>query len=126
MAYSQDIPLYHFRLPQNEVIPFEIKRLEQLPPFVFSGRPVRVSFYEVLWITSGAGQRTIDFQTYPIQPNTMYFVTPGQVHSWNIQEPVTGFAILFTSDFLLLEQDFLRRFDFFHHIHSSPVFTTLH
>ena len=121
MADSHNIPLLHFRYSDNEAIPFEITRIEQMPSLARSAKPARISFYGIFWITGGAGQRYIDFQTYPVRPNTIYFVTPGQVHSWNLQASVTGFAILFTEDFLLFEQDYLHRFDFFHRIDHAPI-----
>ena len=115
------IPLYHFRFSDHEAIPFEITRIEQMPAVARSAKPARISFYAIFWVTDGAGQRYIDFQAYPVQPNIMYFITPGQAHSWSLQAPLTGFAILFTEDFLLSEKDFLHRFDFFHRIDHAPI-----
>jgi AraC family transcriptional activator of pobA len=37
-------------------------------------------FYEVLYIKQGSGVYHIDFQDYHIKPETIFFVSPGQVH----------------------------------------------
>lgn len=116
-----NIPLHHFRFSDNETMSFEIDQIEQLPSVARSAHAARTNFYSIMWVTGGVGWRYIDFQAYPIQPHTLYFITPGQVHSWNIQAPLTGYAILFLRDFLLFQKDYLHRFDFFHRIDQAPV-----
>jgi len=40
----------------------------------------RHDFYELLWITRGAGTHAIDFAPYPLQDHTLVLIAPGQVH----------------------------------------------
>jgi len=56
-------------------------------------------FYEILFLTQGEGIHTIDFQHYAIQPNTIFFLSPGQIHELALSEDVQGYIILFTSSF---------------------------
>ena len=114
------IQSHHFRFLDTDPIPFEIAQIEEMPASARAVEPTRTDFYSIMWVTGGAGQRYIDFRAYPVQVNTLYFITPGQVHSWTIQEPLTGYALLFTQDFLLFEKDYLHRFDFFHRIDQAP------
>ena len=56
-------------------------------------------FYEILFLTQGEGIHTIDFQQYAIRPNTIFFLSPGQIHELALSEDVQGYIILFTSSF---------------------------
>lgn len=128
MTATKNIPLYNFRLPSKEALPFEIIYIPDsvsIRKADFS-RPNRPNFYEIMWIIDAAGIRTIDFETYMLQPNTLFFLTPGQVHYWQTssETSVDGYAILFPEEFLqlgALDSNFLRNLDFFHRIDHDPV-----
>jgi hypothetical protein len=96
---DKNIPLWDFRFPHKYAIAFEIICIEKnpLPKHVDFSKPSRVNFYEILWITAGMGTRYIDFEGYPVQSNTVFCLTPGQVHFWDVQEPVerspTGYVM---------------------------------
>lgn len=118
------LPLHRFSPHREADLPFEIARVEQLPAVARTARPHRHAFYEIVWITGGAGQHHIDFDAYPILPNTFYFLSPGQVHGWLIDAPLSGFALLFTEEFLSvtsLERLTPHSFDFFHHLDQPPL-----
>jgi len=73
--------------------------------------PHRHNFYHMVLFLSGGGYHEVDFQRYEVQPGQMYFMAPGQVHSWMFQGDVTGFTINFDSDYLkslLLQSDYLE------------------
>ncbi|MEM7032442.1 MAG: helix-turn-helix transcriptional regulator [Chloroflexota bacterium] len=123
------IPLRDFRYPVDEDIAFELIYIPESAPIkrVNLSRPNRVNFYEIFWITAGEGVRYIDFKEYTIQPNTLFLLTPGQVHFWKLQQQpaLDGYAILFLEEFLQLgtsaQVSFLRELDFFHRIDRDPV-----
>lgn len=74
------------------------------------------SFYHVMLFTEGAGEHTIDFKTFPVKPYQMYFMVPGQVHSWQFEGKVDGYVLNFSVSFLqslLLRPDYLEQFPFF-------------
>lgn len=76
----------------------------------------RHSFYHIVFFTQGSGTHAIDFQNFDVKPYQIYFMIPGQVHSWNFSGPVDGFVINFSSTFFqsfLLLSDYLERFSFF-------------
>ncbi|MEM7111929.1 MAG: AraC family transcriptional regulator [Chloroflexota bacterium] len=86
--------------------------------------PHRHDFYEVLYVTEGEGTHFIDFNAYPIEPNTFYFISPGQVHYWEPTVPIEGNILLFTDEFLLLapaENMVLDELSFFHTVEGSPT-----
>jgi AraC-like DNA-binding protein len=78
--------------------------------------PHKHSFYHLVLFTKGAGSHAIDFQNYPVKPFQIYFMIPGQVHSWNFTGPVDGYVINFSEEFFksfLLQADYLEQFPFF-------------
>ncbi|QRR04081.1 helix-turn-helix domain-containing protein [Dyadobacter sandarakinus] len=78
--------------------------------------PHRHSFYHLLFFTRGAGFHTIDFRHFPVNVHQVYFMSPGQVHSWNFEGEVDGFVVNFSESFFssfLLRPDYIRSFSFF-------------
>lgn len=74
-----------------------------LQEHLFVQEPHKHNFYIVLIFTRGRGTHTIDFKTYEVAPNTVFFMMPGQVHSWELSEDADGFVLFFTSEFYLTE-----------------------
>ena len=118
------IKTFQFRAERLADIPFEIVPIQELPPIATKSHPSRRTFYALFWVTDGTGTHHIDFETWLIAKNTLHFVTPGQVAFWEFREQVTGYALLFTPDFIainLAEQISLQSFDFFHPKTKHPV-----
>lgn len=124
---DQAIPLHTFRLgleTTHEEIPFEYLNFREAPVLAQATYPHRHDFYEILYVTGGAGTHFIDFNAYPIEPNTFYFVSPGQVHYWETTVPIEGDILVFTDDFLLLaptDYMILHELSFFHAVESQPT-----
>lgn len=124
---NQDIPLHSFRSglkATHEDIPLEYLNFSDKPALTQSTYPHRHDFYEILYVTEGVGTHFIDFNAYPIEPNTFYFISPGQVHYWQTTVPLEGNIFIFTDDFLLLapaDYMVLQEFSFFHSIEGSPT-----
>ena len=79
-------------------------------------RPHRHSFYHLVLFTKGKGSHTIDFEKFSVRPFQIYFMIPGQVHSWHFEGDVDGFIVhfnevLFTT--FLQNSHYLDRFHFF-------------
>lgn len=121
---SKDIWLAQFRPARANDLPFEILRTETLLPLFLRHQPTQHTFYIIHWLEQGAGRYFVDFQAHTVQPNTLYFLTPGQVHAWQIEKPVQGYTLLFTEEFLEVGQAkamLLHQVDFFHHLDQTPV-----
>lgn len=79
-------------------------------------RPHRHSFYHLVLFTKGKGSHTIDFEKFNVAPFQLYFMAPGQVHSWHFNGEVDGYIVhfnevLFTA--FLQDNHYLERFYFF-------------
>ncbi len=59
------------------------------------------TFYEILWIENGKSIQTIDYKQYELEPQTLFFISPNQVHSFEGWRDVTGGTIMFTEEFFL-------------------------
>ncbi|GAB2704812.1 helix-turn-helix transcriptional regulator [Mucilaginibacter koreensis] len=76
----------------------------------------RHNFYHLVLFTKGGGFHTIDFQNFDVSFMQIYFMVPGQVHSWSFEGEVDGYVINFSVPFFqsfLLRADYLEQFPFF-------------
>lgn len=77
--------------------------------------PHRHSFYHLVYFTAGSGTHCIDFHTFPITPGQIYFMVPGQVHSWHFEAGVDGYIVNFSAELLhafFSKNETLSRFPF--------------
>ena len=124
---ENELPVYcisTFQDANTKDLDFDIKIFENLiDEFKFTNQPHRHDFYDILFITEGTGTHTIDFVTYEVKPCSIFFLTPGQVHSWNLSKDTKGFSIFFKPGFYLMDQRHKRRLDFpfFHSMNASPA-----
>lgn len=85
----------------------------------------RHSFYHIVLFTKGSGYHTIDFERFDVKPGQVYFMSPGQVHSWNFKGEVDGFIINFAESILqgfLQNNQYAEQFSFFRSIANESVF----
>lgn len=78
--------------------------------------PHRHNFYHIVLFTEGGGTHSIDFETFEVKPWEIYFMVPGQVHSWSFEGRVDGYVVNFSSTYFqsfLLVTDYLQKFNFF-------------
>jgi AraC family transcriptional regulator, transcriptional activator of pobA len=96
-----------------------------LQQHTFIQKPHKHDFYIILLVTQGSGTHTIDFKTYPVNAQTIFFLSPGQVHSWQLSEDTAGYILFFNSEFIRLisPQQKLLRFPFFNSLLGQPLLT---
>jgi AraC family transcriptional activator of pobA len=59
----------------------------------------RHTFYHLVLFTEGSGSHAIDFENFTVKPYQIYFMIPGQVHSWNVDGFTDGYIINFSASF---------------------------
>ncbi|PJJ52936.1 AraC family transcriptional regulator [Hymenobacter chitinivorans] len=69
--------------------------------FPHVSEPHAHNFYLVLYITQGQGTHTIDLIAHELRPGSLFFLAPGQVHSWALSADAQGFILFFTAEFYL-------------------------
>lgn len=88
-------------------------------------RAHRHSFYHIVLFTEGKGFHTIDFEQFPVQTGQIYFMAPGQVHSWNFKDDVDGYIINFSGEIfsaLVAKGQYLEQFSFLRGVAKESVF----
>lgn len=94
----------HFINQPNNPTEFEIMRFEEMDePDVDDIH--KHTFYEIIWTEKGTSKQTIDYKEYEIKPNSLFFISPNQVHQFEEWQPLVGGSILFTEDFFLLNNN---------------------
>jgi len=105
--------------------PYYCERLEtHVVRFPHVNVPHAHDFYLLLYITEGTGTHTIDLVTYELRPGSVFFLTPGQVHHWQLNTDTRGFLVFFDTDFYLFRYPGSRLYEypFFEHAHPPVLY----
>ncbi len=119
-AFPGDIPLYDFPYRSESDPPFMIKEMDLAENWTVP-EPDRHTFYALFWVTAGTGNHHIDFTCYPIRPQSLYLMRPGQTHFFEVDAPPAGYSIFFLEEFLYLNNHF-QSTELFYLINRSPAF----
>ncbi|MHC5309248.1 helix-turn-helix domain-containing protein [Myroides sp. LJL116] len=74
------------------------------------------TFYQIFFVTSGTGTNFIDYKNHEIQKGDIFFIAPGQIHKWTLNNNTQGFVINFSQEFFnsfLKDNNFLEELAFF-------------
>lgn len=84
-------------------------------------KPHRHNFYAVFLFTKGTGVHEIDFQKYEVKPGSVFFLYPGQTHSWELSEDAEGFLFFHNAEYYEMNyiSNTLRDFLFFESNYSD-------
>ncbi|MBN2439115.1 MAG: helix-turn-helix domain-containing protein [Deltaproteobacteria bacterium] len=123
MKTSRVLPIHGF--PETETpAPFAIVALGEPGSKTQDDLPHRHEFYAIQYVTGGKGQHVIDFSPYALSSDTLYFISPGQVHFGRFTQPLQGFVLVFMEEFLLYPGSFsenIYELSFFHTVGEKPV-----
>jgi AraC-like DNA-binding protein len=102
---------------------FDLVRLEDRPdiPRAF---PHRHNYYHLLWLSTAEGQHLLDFESFELRANTVFFVSPGQLHAWASTVRPRGYVVNFSTEFFVQmfpRADDIAQFPFFHIAADAPV-----
>lgn len=83
-------------------------------------KPHRHDFYVTVIFTKGSGIHEIDFQKYEVSAGSLFFLSPGQVHSWELSPDTDGYIFFFSQPYYEMHyvNQKLKNFPFF----NSPSF----
>ncbi|MEO7853905.1 MAG: helix-turn-helix domain-containing protein [Rubrivivax sp.] len=102
---------------------FDLVRLEQRDdiPRAF---PHRHSYYHLLWMTEASGTHMLDFEHFEVRANTVFFVSPGQIHAWSSSVKPVGWVINFSAEFFVQmfpRAEVVAQLPFFHLANDQPA-----
>ena len=66
-----------------------------------SSKPHTHSFYQIIWFKNNHGKHYIDFESYDIKENRLFFVAKNQVHYFETRSDYNGYLIHFNESFIL-------------------------
>lgn len=55
-------------------------------------------FYEIIWFQEGEGIHKLDFSQYQITPGSIFFISPGQIHSFDQRHDQKGIVLKVCSE----------------------------
>ncbi|MFK7924148.1 MAG: helix-turn-helix domain-containing protein [Bacteroidia bacterium] len=59
------------------------------------------SYYQIIWFIKGEGVHYVDFDTYPIEDNTIIFISKDQIHAFDEKLTNEGWLIHFNESFFM-------------------------
>lgn len=86
--------------------------------------PHKHSFYQVVLFTAGNGRHSIDFQDFIAEPHQIYYMAPGQIHTWDFEDEMDGYIVNFDENFFttfLQNSQFLKKIGLFSQITKQPT-----
>lgn len=88
--------------------------------------PHKHSFYHLVYFCKGSGNHSIDFVGFPVEAGQIYFMIPGQVHSWDFTTKPNGYIVNFSEQYinrLVANPRYTDQFSFFSGIAKQQVIT---
>ncbi len=115
--FEQEVPLSDF---YSNDLRRHLKQNEN-----FFHKPHRHDFFLCVLFSKGTGIHEIDFNTYEVQPGSVFFLKPGQTHYWKFNNLPEGYIFFHTQDFyeLHFSKSKLEQFPFYYAYESIPALT---
>lgn len=116
---KRSISLYKFyKNKYGSELLIDIVELKDIKRFL-AGKPApALTYYDITFITEGEGRFVLDNQTHKAEPCDVFFSKPGEIRSWDINNIVNGYALIFEDEFL---SSFFKDAQFVQHLsYFSP------
>lgn len=103
---AKDIPHITFNPATSDNIGFEIVPIEQIAKSKNEHKhnpelPHQLKFYNLIFFTQGNGRHFIDFNWYPVQQNSLVYLTKDQISAFEFSEELKGYCIIFTEEYFV-------------------------
>ncbi|GAA5021948.1 AraC family transcriptional regulator [Marivirga lumbricoides] len=88
----------------------------------FTNFPHKHDFYLIILFTEGNGKHEVDFETFEVEPGTLFILKPGEMHYWELSEDIDGYVFFHSRDFYDNRNvtSNLKDFEFYASFQSSP------
>lgn len=89
-----------------------------------SSKPHSHSFYQLIWFKSKKGKHFVDFKSFDIKKERLFFIAKGQIHYFEKRKDYQGLLLHFNESFLLQSErdiDFFINYNLFNHL-ETPYF----
>lgn len=111
--------------PGDASLSFEIKRMEEIyaQHQGQADEPHWHNYYTVVLTEQAQGQHIVDFHSFALGPQQIYFISPGQVHQIIEEKKSYGWALTFSPQFLVengIERAFIEDLHLFQDYGFTP------
>ena len=111
---------------EDGIVPFEMHTMQWIEDnrWEQNSIPHKHNYFVIVWVRKGSGIHLIDLNKYDIIDDTVYCLSPGQIHLLKANDYIDGCVISFTADFLCLTEenfDLLFNSGLFYTFSQSPV-----
>jgi AraC-like DNA-binding protein len=88
----------------------------------FIEEPHRHNSYVLVFFTKGSGTHEIDFDKFIIQPGSVFFMQPGQIHHWDLSDDIEGFVVFYSQEMynLYFGQKTIAEYPFYSSVNTIP------
>jgi len=102
-SMHNEIKTYSLTDSDGQAVHFKIQSMESIEERMagIHDSPHRHDYYTVILVHEAKGTHYVDFQSYNLQGNTIYFINPGQVHQVISDGNAKGWVLTFTQEFLM-------------------------
>ena len=85
--------------------------------------PHRHNFYMSVLFTAGNGSHEIEFNKHMIKPGSVFMLSPGQVHTWELPDNIDGYIFFHTKEFYDLNFTYekVENYPFFSSLRNTPL-----
>ncbi len=125
MSLEQVFPVHRLKRGSEPESSFGLHRFRPESEVGQADYPHRHNFNQVVLLTAGAGSHIVDFHILPITPPTLFFVSAGQVHFWQLEAPLRGYSLHFLPELLATSPAHGAGLDILALLHSLS-YTPLH
>jgi AraC-like DNA-binding protein len=98
-----NIATYHLHKAHPEKLQFEIYDLQEYRKRSAEKAviPHSHSYYQIIWFFDDGGTHFIDFESYKIRKNMIFFISKDRIHAFDDQLNINGWLIHFNESFFM-------------------------
>ena len=100
---TKNIAKYHLHKAHPEKLQFEIYDLNAYRKR--SGEKASIphshSYYQIIWFFEDGGEHSVDFESYAIEKNMIFFIAKDRIHAFDENLAVNGWLIHFNESFFM-------------------------
>jgi len=113
---KEQIEKYHFLKNEPKKRQFDLFNLAEYKKTscIQLSKPHTHSFYQIIWFKNNKGKHYIDFESYDIKENRLFFLAKNQVHYYENRPDYNGYSIHFNESFILSNETDINFFLTYH------------
>ncbi|WP_290795079.1 AraC family transcriptional regulator [Flavihumibacter sp. UBA7668] len=98
---KENIPVIEMADSKEHSLQFELQTMEYIDEHRHNriDHPHKHDYFVIIWMKSGEGKHMVDFQEFVVEQQSIFFLTPGQVHQLQTATHPDGYVLSFHNDF---------------------------